>query len=414
MKLIDTTFLSVISTSAKMLAALVINKAVAVFAGPGGIALIGQMQNVIQMVNIFAQGGVNVGVTKYTAEYHKQPTKIFRVWSSSFRIIAVCSLIVGLLLIFLSDHLSLFILKESNYGYIFIIFGFTVLLFALNQLLLSILNGLKEIKALTLISLIQSVYALIFTTILVIFLGIDGALIGLVTNQSIVFFYALYKLRNHNLIRLNRFLQYWDKDSFRKLLSYSGMAITSAIVTPLTYLYIRSHLGTELSWDQAGYWQSMVYISLMYVMVISTALNTYYLPRLSEISDKKELREELKIGYKTLLPIVIILSSAVYFSRDFIIDILFSSDFNEVRYLFKWQLIGDVIKISAYLLSFLMLAKAMTAHYIITELVFCSLFAAISVCFINNFGTVGVTYAYAINNIFYFLTMIIITKKIRY
>ena len=108
MKLIETTYLSFISTLIKMIAALVINKAVAIYAGPSGIALIGQMQNAVQMANIFAQGGVNSGVTKYTAEYRNQPIKLFGIWSCSLRIAITCSFIVGLLLIFLSNNLSLF------------------------------------------------------------------------------------------------------------------------------------------------------------------------------------------------------------------------------------------------------------------------------------------------------------------
>ena len=412
LKLIETTVLSFISTGIKMLAALVINKAVAIYAGPGGIALIGQMQNAMQVVNTFAQGGVNSGVTKYTAEYRNQPIKLLGVWSCSLRIAVTCSLVIGLLLIFLSNNLSFLVLRDHKYAYVFVILGFTVFLFTLNQLLISVLNGLKEIKTLTIISVIQSIYALIFTTILVIYFGLEGALIGLVTNQSVVFFVALYKLKNHTLIRLGKFCGAWDKNSFLKLLSYSGMAITTALVTPAAYLFVRNYIGSTISWQDAGYWQSMVYISAMYTMVISTALNTYYLPKLSELSDKNSLRAELKNGYRIIVPVVILLSLAVYFLRGLIVDVLFSSDFEQVKYLFKWQLIGDVVKVGGFLMSYLMLAKAMTTQYVISEVFFCALFAVLAQFFVQEFGVVGVTYAYTINNVCYLIAMIFITKKI--
>jgi len=397
-----------------MLAALVINKAIAIYAGPSGIALIGQMQNALQIANTFSQGGVNAGVTKYTAEYRNQPIKLSSLWSCSIRIACTCSLIAGLLLIFFSNDLSLLILRNEMYAYVFVIFGFTVFLFTLNQLLISILNGLKEIKTLTIISVIQSIYALIFTTILVVYFGVDGALIGLVTNQSVVLFVALYKLKNHALIRLDEFRSKWSKDTFLKLLAYSGMAITTAVATPGVYLFIRNHIGSTISWEHAGYWQSMVYISAMYTMVISTALNTYYLPKLSEISDKNSLRTELKNGYRVIMPVVISMSLAVYFLRGLIVDVLFTPDFSEVEYLFKWQLIGDVLKVSGFLMSYLMLAKAMTTEYIISEVFFCFLFAVLAKYFVQDYGVVGVTYAYAINNLVYLIAMIVITKKVRY
>lgn len=397
-----------------MIAALVINKAVAIYAGPSGIALVGQMQNAVQIANIFAQGGINAGVTKYTAEYRNQPTKLIDLWSSSIKIAVICSVFVGLALIFFSTNLSFLIFQDNKFSYIFIILGFTIFLFTLNQLLISILNGLKEIKTLTIISVFQSIYALIFTTILVIYFGIDGALIAIVTTQSIVFFVALYKLKNHSLIRLEKFYAKLNKYTSHKLFAYSLMAITSAIFTPGAYLFIRNYIGSTISWDHAGYWQAMVYISSMYLLVISTALNTYYLPKLSETTNKNILNLELKNGYRLLIPLVIFMSLLIYFSKELIVNLLFSSDFAEMIPLFQWQLIGDVIKMCAFLLSFVMLAKAMTVQYIVSEILFCLFFSILAIIFVNNFGLVGVTYAYVINNLCYLTAVLFITKKIWY
>ena len=65
--------------------------------------------------------------------------------------------------------------------------------------------------------------------------------------------------------------------------------------------------------------------------------------------------------------------------------------------LFTWQLVGDIIKISSWLLAYLMLAKAMTKIYIVTEVLFSLSFIILSILFINSFGLVGVTYAFTAN-----------------
>jgi len=78
--------------------------------------------------------------------------------------------------------------------------------------------------------------------------------------------------------------------------------------------------------------------------------------------------------------------------------------------LFKWQLIGDVIKISSWLLSYLMLAKAMTQLYVYTEIIFSAIFVYLSISFIDRFGLIGVTYAFCLNYVLYLITMIIIFK----
>ena len=76
MTLIKTSVLSFIATAIKMLSMLAINKAVAVFIGPTGLALIGQFQNFTQLGMTVAQGGINAGVTKYTAEYGRESDQL--------------------------------------------------------------------------------------------------------------------------------------------------------------------------------------------------------------------------------------------------------------------------------------------------------------------------------------------------
>ena len=63
MNLSQTSFLSLFATAIKMLSGFVINKTAAVYIGPSGIALIGQLQNVVQLVLTLGQGAINSGVT---------------------------------------------------------------------------------------------------------------------------------------------------------------------------------------------------------------------------------------------------------------------------------------------------------------------------------------------------------------
>lgn len=412
MNLLKTSFLTFIATAIKILAGLVINKAVSIYIGPSGIALIGQFQNSSQLAMTAAQGGINAGVTKYTAEYGAESEQLPKLWSTAARIVLYCSAAVGVILILGSKYISEYALKTDEYSYVFITFGFTIIFFAVNQLLLSILNGLKEIRTFIAINITQSLYGLIFTTLLVVFFGLDGALIALVTNQSIIFITVLWRLRKHKLILINNFKQKFDNEQGKKLLSYSAMALTSACTVPVSLLLIRNYIGENLSWDDAGYWQSMWYISSMYLMVVTTALSTYYLPRLSEITSKRELRKELKNGYLIITPIVIILSASIYLLRDFIVLVLFTEDFKPMLALFKWQLIGEVIKIIAWLLSYLMLAKAMTKAFMLSEIIFSLLFILLSIYFVDAYGLIGMSYAYALNYTMYFFAMLLVTRKV--
>ncbi|EKT61268.1 O-antigen translocase [Providencia sneebia] len=410
MTLIKTSLLSLIATFFKMLSGLVINKAVSIYIGPAGLAVIGQFQNFSQLVLIAAQGAINSGVVKYTAEYGKESGRLPLLFSTGVRISLIASVIVGTILITLSHFFSLKILDTVQYQFIFILFGFTIILFVLNSFLLSIINGLKEIRNYIKINIIQSLYSLVFTSLLIYFWGLKGALIALATNQSVIFFITLFMLRKHKIIIWKNFTSSFDKKISKKLFAYSAMAITSAIMVPTSQFIIRDYIGTTQGLEQAGYWQGVWYISTTYLMIVTTALSTYYLPRLSEINNRQELKKEILQGYKILLPIVIFCGLLIYLLRDFIIYLLFSDSFIPMKPLFTWQIIGDVFKIASWLLAYVMVAKSMTKIFIITEIIFTISFISISILSINILGTIGANLAYCINYFLYLISIYLILK----
>ncbi|PKG82230.1 O-antigen flippase [Colwellia sp. 75C3] len=413
MNLLKTSFLTLISTVIKLLSALVINKVVAIFVGPSGLALIGQFQNATQILMTLAQGGISKGVTKYTAEYGKDNELIPTLWSTAAKIVLFCSLSIGVLLTLLSSVLAEKILHNAEYTYIFIVFGFTLVFFALNQFLLSIINGLKEIKLFIAINITQSLYSLIFTSVLIAIFGLDGALLALVTNQSVIFSIVVWRLRKHKVILIEHFKKRFDHKQAKKLSGYSLMALVSVCTVPVSHLIIRNYIGENISWEAAGYWQAIWYISTMYLMIVTTALSTYYLPRLSEIKSKGELRAELKQGYAVIVPVVLLLSSCIYISKELIVYVLFSDEFKPMLELFKWQLIGDMVRMLSFLFAYLLLAKAKVKLVVLGEISFSVLFVVLSYAFITRYGLIGVTYAYSLNYLLYFIFTFFATIKMR-
>ena len=69
MTLIKTSLLTAISTIVKILSGFVINKFMAIYVGPSGIAIVGQLQSFMTMITTLSNGAISQGVVKYTAEY---------------------------------------------------------------------------------------------------------------------------------------------------------------------------------------------------------------------------------------------------------------------------------------------------------------------------------------------------------
>ncbi len=411
MTLIKTSVLTAISTVIKVIVGFIINKVISVYIGPSGLAMIGQLQNFLNTALTFSNGAITQGVIKYTAQYQNMDEKS-SIFSTSIWISLICSGIISVILFLFNDYFAVLILKDVQYSSVFTVLSFTIFLFALNTILLSILNGQKEIKKFVLVSISSSLFSLFFTSFLIIKLNLIGALYALVANQSVIFFVTLVFVIKSKWFKPKYFSKGIEKESLVKLGKFSLMAITSALMIPVSELIIRNYIGENLGWDSAGYWQGIMYISKMYLLVITTSLGIYYLPKLSEITDKHELRKEIINGYKIIMPIVIIMALGIYLSRDLAIQIAFSVKFIPMRELFKWQLIGDVIKIASWLLAYLMLAKAMAKLFIISEIIFTISWVTFAILGVKYFGLIGITYAFSLNYFIYLIFIFFYFKKV--
>jgi len=408
MTLAKTTILTGISTLIKLSVAFAINKIIAVNAGPAGLAIIGQLQNFISISTIASNGAITNGVIKYTAEY-TQETEKQHLFSTALKISVLSAIFVSVIIFIFSTQISMKLFGTQDYKNILYIFSFTIIFYSLNTLFLSILNGQKEINKYVFANIANSIFSLLIVGVLTVNYGLKGALYALVTTQSVVFFITLFFIVKSNWFTLAYFTQRFNTIEAKKLSHFSLMGIVSIISALGSILVVRYYIGINLSWVEAGYWQGIIYISDAYLMLITLTLSVYYLPKFSEIQDKNKLKREIINSYKWIIPIVSSMAIVIFMLKVIIIELLFSKDFYPMVTLFKWQLIGDVIKMSSWVLGYLLIAKSLTKLFVSTEIIFSISFVMLAILFINLYGLIGVTYAFSLNYLLYFLTMLYIT-----
>lgn len=414
MTLIKTSLLNGIAVVIKMLTLLGLNKILAIYVGPSGYAALGQFQNAVQMITAFASGAINTGVTKYTAEYHQDEAKQHAVWRTAGTIALIGSLITAVLVIGFNRTLAGWFLKDEAMGGVFTWFAATLVLFVFNTLLLAILNGKKDIRRYVVANIAGSLFALAVTSIMAIQFGLYGALVALAVYQSLTFFVTLLLTYKAPWFKLSYLVGGIDKRAAKNLAKYTAMALTSAACVPISHILIRNHLGETLGWDAAGYWEAMWRLSGAYLMLVTTTLGVYYLPKLSELHDPAEIKREIIQGYKIILPVAAGCGLIIYLLRDFIIRVLFSSEFAPMEQLFAWQMVGDTLKIGSWILAYLMLGKAMVKLFIVSEIIFSAMFYILTVLFTNSMGLEGVAFAHTVNYAIYWLVMaVFITRTLR-
>ncbi|WP_394777654.1 O-antigen translocase [Undibacterium sp.] len=411
MSLIRTSLLNAIAVAVRMLTMLGLSKLLAVYVGPAGYAVIGQFQNAVTMILSFASGAINTGVTKYTAQYHEDTAMQHSLWRTAGMISFSTAITVSVLIAIFNRTLALLVLKDAGLGSVFLWLAGCLSLFVLNTLLLAILNGKKAVSSYVTANIATSIVTLLATWALASVWGLYGALVALAINQSVVAFVTLALCLRSGWFSMSMLFGKLDRAIARQLAAFALMAIATAVTAPLSQLLIRNHLVQHFGWDAAGYWQAVSRISDMYLMLITTTLTVYYLPRLSEIKDGPELKKEIRRVYRFVLPVTVLGAAMVYVLRHWIIQLVFTADFTPMLDLLAWQLVGDVIKIGSWVQSFVMLGRAMTKAYIATEVIFSLSLVLLTYWLTPIFGLQGSVIAFAANYVLYWICIAVILHK---
>lgn len=402
-----------LSTFIKMITSFVSMKVVAVVIGPAGIAMLGQLTNFSTIAMNFASAGINNGVTKYVAEFKndKEITRSFL--STAFRLTLYCAITLGVLMIILAGYLSRLIMLSNEYRYVFLCFGFTVVFYAINNLLISVVNGFKQFRLFAYINIANSIIGLVFSVVFVLVWGLKGALISTVTFQSIVLVVTLFLLRKQYWFCWTNFKGKIKKEVLYKYIKYTLASIIFIALTPSVQLFLRRYVISEISEVEAGIWEGMNRISAMYMMIINTSLSVYYIPRLSELKTPQELRTEIVKAYKFIIPFTLILFSGIYLFRKFVVYLLFTPAFYPMESLFAWQLSLDFVNTCSFILSYMVIAKALIFEYTITSIIFSSLYVVLAYWLLTlQHNVVGIIQGNIITQVFYFFIFVFLFRKI--
>jgi len=414
MNFIKTSIYSAASTTISLLVKLITNKVIALYLGTNGMFLMGQLKDFLKIGNTLGTMGIETGTVKYTSELNNKEKDFKDLVGTSFKIHLYSSLIIiGLILIFY-NYLTLSISKEmseiNNYSFKYLL-CFSVVSFSIQTFIMSVLNGLKKIKIFILINIIATIISggvLIFLVINYFTVGAYYALIlspiiTLITALIICLFLKPFKLNFLNSVLKIKY--------FKNLSKFSLMAIMAPICLVGATFTVRYYIYDEFDSNHAGSWEAMWRISAIYLLFLTTTFKFYLVPTFTNLENNSLKKEVFKI-WKTILPIIVIITLGVYIAKDLIIDILFTSEFNLINSLILFHLLGDIIKINCWVLGNILVAKAKTNHFILFQVEWSIVFVVLSIILANIYGFVGLSMAYFSTYIIHFLLLNIYFRKL--
>ncbi|MBR9914079.1 MAG: O-antigen translocase [Algicola sp.] len=393
----------------KIIAGILTSKAIAIFIGVEGMALIGNLRNFLSAVQSISILGFYNGVVKTIAKVKDDSKKLSETLSTAYYVCFFSTVIMAFLCYYNAQFINdLLFSANYNYAYVIQVLALALPFYALNMMSFSIMNGFSNYKMLLIINIIGQILGLLVTLLLIYEDNIDGALVAAVIAPSLIFLITLV-----GIINRRNLMTYIKVDHIRfKILKvfgpYAAMALVTAIAVPLISICIRNYIISEIGIKEAGYWEAMNRISDYYLMFITSIITLYVVPRFAEIKSKREFRKEVLGFYKSVMPIFGLGLLIIYLLKPYIVPLIFSEEFQPVENLFLWQLLGDFVKVLSLVIAYQFLAKKMFTHFIIIEVFLVIMLYISSVYLIDVFGVEGAVIGHFVSYLMHFGIVLLI------
>lgn len=395
--------LNSVSVVIKIGIGLITSKVIAIYVGPAGMALVGNMRNFMTSVESFATLGLNGGIIKSVAEHRDNPAKVNTIVATLFMTLSSVAIITSCLLFFFAGYLNEQVFGAGfQYALIFKALAVALPFYSVSIFLLAVINGLGRFRNVIYVNIMGNVIGLLMSVALITQFNTLGALLSIVITPSLLFFLTFYYISREfpffKVVQQHKF----DLSILKSLSSYSLMALFSSVFGAMVFLAIRKNIIAEIGIEAAGYWETMVRISGYYLMFVTTLVTVYFLPKLAVAQQTSETRSVFLSYFKSIIPLFITGAVIIYLLRFFIIKTLFTAEFIAVERLFIWQLAGDVFKVASFILGYQFIAKKLTVAFIATEIMSLSVMFLLSYFLTANFGVEGVVMAHCFTFIIYF------------
>jgi O-antigen/teichoic acid export membrane protein len=385
-------------------------KVTAVYLGPAGLALVGQLGNFINLIQGSVANAIQTAIVKLTAESEGDSERQRSVWQTGFIMALALGIFVNLVVMASARPISSWLFDSSDYWPVIVLAGPCIVLGILGVIFTGILNGLKCIRELALVTIFTTIIGAAIFVPLAYQFGVWGGLIGTPLSGAAIFFMAWFMLRRKGILGEKKIVGNWDAGVAREIRAYYPMLLASAAAAPFALILVRNILTSESGLDAAGYWQAAWRLSDMYTMVMTTALSFYLMPHLASMhGDTPFARALFGTAYKVAL-LTAAGALAIYAMRDFVIAIVFTLEFAPIRELLPWQLVGDVFKMACAPLRMALVIKLRTKWYVAIVIMTPLLHAAFTFALLPQFQTNAATLGYALA---YMITFVLLLVALR-
>lgn len=274
----------------------------------------------------------------------------------------------------------------------------------------ALLSGLRRIADMAKLNVIGGVLSTVLAVVLLLLLGAKGIvpfLIAVAAGQLAASWWYARKVELTSIQVSWRECYYESREMVHLGLSIVISGLAGTLSTLLILTILRGFEGEAA----VGLYQSAFTISSIYVGFILQAMSGDYYPRLAGIAGDRVLRnqavnEQVEMAMLFAVPGLV----AVLVVADILIPLLYSSRFDGASEILRWQVLGMLGRIISWPLGFIIMARSDKIFMLIGEWLAAAIFVSLVWLGVKFFGAVGAGMAFAGENLWYLLWIIVIAN----
>lgn len=386
-------------------------KAYALIVGPDGVGLLALMQSVV-IVGVIVTG-LGIPTSAIAALAHaisREDTPSATAIGRAATLVGVAGALAGgTLLVMAREPVAQLALGSRDRGGDVLWLAPAIFLSVAAGVQIALLTGHHRIRDVTVVHVGTAVCAAALGFLLVVRLGTGGlapALLATAIAQYALSVAATHRLPGRAHVRLGALVTTAHR-LVRLGLPIAGSQLASVgatFVVPLIVLQL-------LSATEVGLYRAAAAVSIGYLTFFLSTLTQDYLPRIAAAQDTGQLRLLIERRMRLVMgvgaPIILVLLGI----GPWLMEILYTDQFTSAFTVLEWQLVGDLLRLPAWVLAFVLLARGAGVLYFGLEALAGMALLGGTVIGIETIGLGGAGIGYAASQALFYGTVWIVVRR---
>lgn len=390
-------------------------KIVAVLLGPAGIGLISLLQNLMTTGSQISALGLGNAGTRQIAEAagSNEQEKIDTARRALFWGTLLLSAIGGVALWLLRDVLAEHVLNDPSLAPTVGWLGIGVALSVASGSQSALLTGMRRIGDIARSQITSAFLSTLLGVGAIGWLGEKGLVLYLLSVPFVGFIVGHVFVARLPGVKTPRSSLPALAGQWKVMVRLGFAFMLAGLAGTLGQLAVRTLVQRDLGAESLGYFQAAWAISMTYLGFVLGAMGTDYYPRLTAAIHNREkairlVNEQTEVALLLAGPVLLALLGLA----PWVIYLLYSAEFAPATSILRWQLLGDVLKVIAWPMGFVIIAMGKGTLFMLTEVVVMAVFVLGTWLLLPYVQLEATGISFLILYLVYVLMMLVVTRML--